>query len=69
MNLQMYSVNWTQISLDVDTSTAANRDVSQKPKTEKQTVQIQMRQLIMSCLIWIFTVWIGICFGLQGWIF
>ena len=30
-------------------------------------MQIQMRWLVKSCLIWICTVCKGICIGLQGW--
>ena len=52
--------------LNLDKSTVVNTGVNQNSKTERQTVLIQMRQLLMSCLIWIYTVCIGICVGLLG---
>ena len=48
----------TLLSLNLDTSIIANRDISQKSRTEKQTEKILMRWLIIHCL--------RICFSLPG---
>ena len=56
---------WTFPSLDLDMAFIANRDVSLLSKIECQTKKILMRQLITSCLIWIYTVCKDICFGLK----
>ena len=44
-----------------------NRGFSQWSLTIRQAVQILMRWLIMSHLIWIYTVCVDICTSLKGW--
>ena len=60
-------MKWTLPLLNLVTSIVADKGFSQKTTTEWQTVQLLIRLLIMSRLIWIYTVCKSICLGLHGW--
>ena len=58
-------LKWTLPFLNSDMLTDTNRSFSLKSKTEWQTVYTQMRWLVTSHLIWIYTVCIGMGFSLS----